>query len=335
MSNPTRRTVSDNFTAVRLIAAMAVVLSHSYPLIGHPHEPIFMNRTLGNFAVQCFFVISGYLVSGSWIRSPGLNFVVRRAARLAPALIVSHAFALLAAAYYDNYAGQPLAGAIHGSLWTISWEILMYIGVVMFGTFWLLTPSVIGSAYLFGLLLIIINMKSASNGATVIAPLVLLFVCGAFLQLEKRIQIPMIGPVAIAVLVLLFAPGLSNYGLSLLQWWQFGFSWDVSVGEVRYFVYLLAMPVAVIYVCAFAPFSIPVHRDYSYGVFVFAWPIQQICVHYFVAWGLPAEPLLLFAIAATLSLFVAIPLWHYVERPISKWRYRQGAVLVPPEAAKV
>ncbi|MBN9551973.1 MAG: acyltransferase family protein, partial [Alphaproteobacteria bacterium] len=62
---------SDNFTAVRLIAALSVVLSHSYPMLGLPVEPIIMNRSLGNFAVHCFFVISGYLIAGSLARSPG------------------------------------------------------------------------------------------------------------------------------------------------------------------------------------------------------------------------------------------------------------------------
>lgn len=317
---------SDNFTTIRLVAALGVVLSHSYPMLGLPVEPIIMNRSLGNFAVHCFFVISGYLIAGSWARSPGWPFVIRRAARLLPALIVSHVFALAAAAYFDNYSGQPQAGVIHGSLWTINWEILMYIGVALFGIMALLRPSVVGTVYIVGLLLIITNMKSTSNGQTVIAPLVILFVCGAYIRLEKSIDISRLGPPAIAILVLLFTPRVSTDVLAFVQaWWKFGFIWDVTIWEVRYFIYLLAMPIALIYVCAFAPFSIKLRNDYSYGVFVFAWPIQQICVHYIMAGWMPANPIFLFVVSGAASLLVAIPLWHYIERPISKWRLQQRA----------
>jgi peptidoglycan/LPS O-acetylase OafA/YrhL len=323
-----RHSVSDNFTLIRLCLAMAVVLSHSYPMLGYT-EPTVFGRSLGNFAVHCFFVISRYLVSGSWIRSPGTRFVMRRAARLAPALVISHAFALGAAGTFDNYIGQPLAGFVHGSLWTISWEVLLYSGVTIFGVLWLLVPSVLGTLYAVGLLLIIANMKSESTGATVIAPLILLFVCGAFLRLEKRVNITKIGPVALIALVLLYMPVVSDPVLAFLQYWTLGFAWDVSVYEVRYFVYLLALPISVIFICAFAPASIGLRSDYSYGVFVFAWPVQQICVHYMMSWGMPLEPLLLFAVAGLLSLIIAIPLWHCVEEPISRWRYRQA--LLPYE----
>jgi peptidoglycan/LPS O-acetylase OafA/YrhL len=266
MLDPARRTISDNFTAIRLIAAMGVVLSHSYPLIGEPHEPIVMNRTVGNFAVHCFFVISGYLIAGSWARSPGWKFVCRRAARLAPALIVSHAFALIAAGAFNNYIGQPVPWIYHGSLWTINWEVLMYIGVCLFGIMGLLRPAVLGSLYAVGLLLICINMGSTSTGSTVIAPLVLLFVCGALLQINKEIDIARLGPYAIAILFVLFAPGISDSALDLLRQWPFGFAWDIDAGGVRYLVYLLALPIAVIYICAFAPFALRIRNDYSYGV---------------------------------------------------------------------
>jgi peptidoglycan/LPS O-acetylase OafA/YrhL len=319
-ASATRHSVSDNFTLVRLILAMAVVMSHSYPMLGLL-EPNIFGRTLGNFAVHCFFVISGYLVSGSWIRSPGIRFVLRRAARLTPALLISHIFALSAAAVFNNYAGQPLAGFVHGGLWTISWEVVLYIGITVFGTYWLLSPSVLGTLYAAGLLLIIANMKSDSTGSTVIAPLILLFVSGAFLRLEKRIDIAKIGPLAILTLVVLYTPIVSDQVLAFLQYWALGFSWDVSVYEVRYFIYLLALPVSVIFLCSFAPISVSLRHDYSYGVFVFAWPVQQICVHYMIYWDLSLNPLILFIVAALLSLLIAAPIWHYIEEPISRWRY--------------
>ena len=168
-----RRSISDNFTIVRLLLALAVVFSHSYALVGQP-EPLVFGRTVGNFAVHCFFVISGYLVSGSWARSPGLKFVGRRVARLTPALALAYLFSLLAAKLFDNYAGQQFPGVINGSFWTISWEILLYIGVTMFGTLWLLSPATLGSLYATGLLLVIVALEPQSSGV-VVAPLVFAF----------------------------------------------------------------------------------------------------------------------------------------------------------------
>ena len=313
-----RRAISDNFTIVRLLLALAVVFSHSYALVGQP-EPLVFGRTVGNFAVHCFFVISGYLVSGSWARSPGLKFVGRRVARLTPALALAYLFSLLAAKLFDNYAGQQFPGVINGSLWTISWEILLYIGVTMFGTLWLLSPATLGSLYATGLLLVIVALEPHSSGV-VVAPLVLLFLCGAFLRLEKRIDIRKIGPVALLVLALLFAPGISHRVLGFMQYWSLIFAWDVTVFDVRYYIYLVALPIGLIFLCAFAPISIKVRVDLSYAVFVFAWPVQQICVHYMLAWALPLQPMLLFLASASLSMMIAVPVWLYVEKPINRWR---------------
>ncbi|ESZ41006.1 hypothetical protein X731_24535 [Mesorhizobium sp. L2C054A000] len=202
----------------------------------------------------------------------------------------------------------------------------MYTGVCLFGIFGLMRSSVVSGLYAVGLLLFCIHMGAPSNGQTVIAPLVILFAGGAMLQMSKEIDIARIGPFALAVLFLLYAPGVSERVLALMRQWPFGFAWDIDAGGIRYLAYLVALPVAVIYLCAFAPFSLRMRNDYSYGVFVFACPIQQICVHYFQAWSLPAEPLLLFAIAAPASILVAIPLWHYVEHPIGKWRFRQPSI---------
>lgn len=57
----------NSFNAVRLAAAAAVVVSHSYAMTGTEHisEPLFgpTPYTLGQHAVNVFFVLSGLMLS--------------------------------------------------------------------------------------------------------------------------------------------------------------------------------------------------------------------------------------------------------------------------------
>src|SRR3954470_1147504 len=79
------------FDTVRIVAAVAVILSHSFPLTGRSDDPFaleFGNWTpdLGTLSVATFFVISGFLITMSWTTSPkALAYSVKRFARIWPA----------------------------------------------------------------------------------------------------------------------------------------------------------------------------------------------------------------------------------------------------------
>lgn len=66
---------SNNFDALRLLAAWLVLFSHCYPISGQkvadPFNRIVGLDTFGGVGVAIFFVLSGYLVTLSWQRSPG------------------------------------------------------------------------------------------------------------------------------------------------------------------------------------------------------------------------------------------------------------------------
>jgi peptidoglycan/LPS O-acetylase OafA/YrhL len=73
----------NNFTALRLLLALLVVLGHFRLLAGvsHPDWPF----CYASAAVDCFFVVSGYLVSLSFDRDADLKrFYVRRFCRIYP-----------------------------------------------------------------------------------------------------------------------------------------------------------------------------------------------------------------------------------------------------------
>src|SRR5438046_7505696 len=82
----------NNFNLVRLFAAGLVLVSHSWPLTATPGEPLerFADFSLGHLGVDVFFVVSGFLVTGSLLARSTLGAFLRaRALRIFPALVAS------------------------------------------------------------------------------------------------------------------------------------------------------------------------------------------------------------------------------------------------------
>jgi len=86
--------IDNNFNLMRLAAAAAVVLSHSYIL--SYNEPNTIPRGLGYFAVNCFFIMSGFLVCKSLVnRAVIIGFFTARILRIYPALLLAIAGCVL------------------------------------------------------------------------------------------------------------------------------------------------------------------------------------------------------------------------------------------------
>jgi peptidoglycan/LPS O-acetylase OafA/YrhL len=86
--------------------------------------------------------------------------------------------------------------------------------------------------------------------------------------------------------------------------------------SLDHLVYLSALPLAYLTVCLGLirpPHSIVVRGDYSYGVYLFAYPIQQAYVQ--LAPDIPS-PFAVFLVAAPLSLAYAALSWRFIEWPI-------------------
>lgn len=91
-SIPTRQ---NNFNLLRLIFATLVLLSHAPELIDGNRNRELLTRTFhtvsfGEFAVDGFFLLSGYLIVQSWCNAPDvLQFLRSRALRIFPGFIVA------------------------------------------------------------------------------------------------------------------------------------------------------------------------------------------------------------------------------------------------------
>jgi peptidoglycan/LPS O-acetylase OafA/YrhL len=147
---------ANNFTLLRLMLALMVVLGHAKLLSGTawPHFPF----NLADAAVDAFFVVSGWLITGSYLRCHGLwSFYVRRVFRLYPmylCIVLAQTVAMLlllpggpfsepaatlryvaANALLANFAQYDIGGVLDGlrnpginpSLWTLKIEIGFYL----------------------------------------------------------------------------------------------------------------------------------------------------------------------------------------------------------------
>lgn len=152
------RSANNSLDLLRLIAASLVLYSHQFVLLGWKEPTLFNWNTLGGLGVSVFFFLSGYLVWSSWSRDPDLHrFFRRRALRIFPGLcllVVLTVFLvgplvtrLSLPAYFGDtqtwrYLGNavlwtsyvlpgvflenPYPATVNGSLWTLPVEFFCY-----------------------------------------------------------------------------------------------------------------------------------------------------------------------------------------------------------------
>jgi len=326
----------NNFGLIRLLAAWLVLFSHSYHLTGAgAAEPLMLltggKMTFGTLAVGVFFSISGYLITASAYARPGLPvFLQARVRRIFPALIlvvVLSALVLGAAMstlapdryfarpkvwtyiarnisllrlQYDLpgvFAATPYGPAVNGSLWTLPIEFALYLAVG--GTVWMLRQLRRQDALWLPLLLAAVVclvcwslvLRGSQSGAALLVPY---FMLGAACRIVRR-HLLMHGAIA-AVLALVLA--VAVYADSSL--FPVAASLAISYGTLwiaRHERWI-------------APLDLSRVGDLSYGIYLFAFPLQQTVM----ALGLAAGPLALCLEASVLTLPAAWLCWHGLEQ---------------------
>ena len=100
----------NNFNALRLGLAVLVIVSHAFPLFlrgGMDREPLgrittYGQDTFGGVAVNLFFLISGMLITASWLRSKSMqNFLFKRILRIYPGFLVATTVSILIALVFN------------------------------------------------------------------------------------------------------------------------------------------------------------------------------------------------------------------------------------------
>jgi peptidoglycan/LPS O-acetylase OafA/YrhL len=333
---------ANNFDFIRLFLAVLVIFSHSYPLgvgseVAEPFKRLTHNQvTGGDIAVDLFFVISGFLISASYERTASVaSYLKKRVLRIYPGFIAAMFFDLLVILpasgghlrppahmghgldfivqtlrlrefhYAGAFAGSVHPGSINGSTWSIQYEFWCYLGVIFLGVVGALRSKKILSMGFFGT--IILSYLFPVLGWSP-SPRTLVEIFG-FVYSWVRLL-----PMYIAGIV--FYKWRAH--LSLSPKWIALACAALVLAAVVPAGWALAFPIAgtyLILVLAYHP-KIRLHGwgrfgDFSYGTYLYAFPVQQIIMRLL---GHAAPAWELFALATPPTLFCAVASWYLVER---------------------
>lgn len=340
---------NNNFDILRLTAACFVIITHSYALSNNGEQDVLSELSKGALSLShlglvMFFVISGYLIINSSLYSASWkSYLWKRILRLLPGLLgvlLLSAFLLgplMTNLSINDYFNDPstykhlytlsifnishltLPGvfekntskAVNGSLWSLQYEFTLYL-VVLLLTFlglykkrylilvaWIFLFSFrifIGdkyywycysSHYLLGL-----NIVSLYEFSFYFLSGVLVYLFKDRLYFNWKI-----------VLVL-----ISIYSF---------FAWNDEVKVLRILNYLI-IPYILFYI-AFLKInlnSITKYGDISYGMYIYAFPVQQIIFSFYGP--LPINVYIIFSILFTLPF--AIFSWFFIEKKALKYK---------------
>jgi peptidoglycan/LPS O-acetylase OafA/YrhL len=320
----------DNFLLLRIIAALLVIYGHSFAITSHGDvADIFVSAGWriysGDIAVNMFFLISGFMVSGSYARQPDLvEFMKARILRIVPAYaacLILLAFVmgpLLSTVPWKQYvhdsatidyvarnlmfssdmrftlpgvfADHPQKGIVNGSLWTLPAEFRMYVFAALLGATGLLLHQRVLLGLIIGLLVV-----------------------GIFAPYNLPLHPSWLRPAgyfAIGVLIFAFKDeiNISTAGFVALAFTAF-----LCRGLE---VYLFVLALAMAYFCfwfAYIPRLPKLDRwgDPSYAIYLWGWPIQQMYVSAFPNMG-PHGNCFVSMVTAIMAGYLS---WYLVEKP--------------------
>ncbi len=317
----TVRARTNNFDAIRLVAALLVLCSHQLFFLGKA-QPTVGGYTLGELAVMMFVVISGYLVAESWYRDPHLvRFILRRFLRLWPGLAAATIVIAAASVFLTSMAAGDYLGAVrHFVARNLQLRIVYELpgvfaggsGAAMAavnGSWW--TIPVEAKCYLYLALLGVVGLRRRWLS-------VLAFAVVAFLYLQSPT-----GQGLKYLYILFFATGLCarQFTAEVLRhriaWSCAGlaaFLAAVASGRQDLATWVIVAPLVLLTGSMDTPGIRSAGRfgDLSYGIYIYAYFVQQLSVRYWPANGSLAGTLVVSVVATAALAWCS---WHAVEAP--------------------
>jgi peptidoglycan/LPS O-acetylase OafA/YrhL len=314
----------NNFDIIRFFAAALVIFSHTYPLTtgSNGTEPFGVlsngQMTFGELAVKVFFVISGFLITQSFDRSKDLvKYAKARILRIFPALIVVVSLsALILGPIFTNlplkkyflnhqtidyfktitlyWIRYDLPGvfqsspyhAVNGSLWTLWYEFFFYIVVAILGVTKLLNKKIVVVGFIAATILFYLGR------GTFYTDLFRYFSMGMLIYLFRKniIHNGWFALISFVVVALTIKTHYFTYFLSI-----FG----------SYLIFYLAFNNKLKF------YNFGKYGDFSYGLYIYGFPVQQMVVH------LSHNQLSIlesFLISFPITLVFAFLSWRIVEK---------------------
>jgi len=325
-------------------------------------SPFFENTihiSAGTVGVDIFFMISGFLIAQSWLKKPKVGqFFSKRVTRLLPALLVNTIILFLWTAFiftngevsrffhdkaayniflyatifkYPPLPDYILTGAffhsLNGSLWTLRYEVISYCTVPLFLLLGGAISRYLKLQYFIALLVfvliigyIIININRAAYLQTLpilnslniylifgnLFELVLPFYLGVLFYVNNWKQKMPYWLAILGLLFLIFIPYTKPFSLL------------VYMAAIYSFTFWLAYHKSLFKVSKWFE-----KRDYSYGLYIYAFPVQQSIIYLNKG---NFNPYLLFLLSTIITLAFAIFSWHVIEQPSMNFLKRRLAL---------
>jgi peptidoglycan/LPS O-acetylase OafA/YrhL len=335
---------NNNFNLIRFLAASMVLVSHSFGFVSGKmfNDPLdlLIGVGMGDLAVNIFFITSGFLVTGSLFNHSSVrNFIWARVFRIYPALVVAVLFTVILGMFFssltlleyfghsdvwlylarnmtvlwpglplriaDVFQGNPMSGLVNGSLWTLPWELAMYMSLATGG------------------LLMVIGMSQRILKIVFLSAGILATIYFNYLYIQGKAN-PFVIEYTAARLTSFFFMGSGFYILKdkiiLSRGWfllmitaiMVAVLWNRTAGLI---VINIVLAYVIFYLAYIPSGVISLYNqlgDYSYGVYIYAFPIQQSLVALFPNITVGG----LFLSSFVITLFVAVMSWRFIEKKV-------------------
>lgn len=331
------------FGFFRLLLASLVIVAHTPEMLdGNRNREIlyglFGTMTFGDLAVDGFFLISGYLIVGSYVKNPDIfDYLRKRVVRIFPAFIVASLtclfvvaplagvwltinefskavfrMAVLAPPYLEGVFSGTNHAVLNGAAWTIAYEFRCYLLVMALGAFgFFAKPQRVILAILGIFACDVAGLDNVLEPYASALPLsqfwlgdltenfrlIPLFLVGAVFYLYQEQIVfdrALVVLAAFAGTIALYLAPLAHFGVGLFGGYaMFALAkWGGRTIFAR----------------------INNKNDISYGLYLYAWPIEKLLFWFLPGLGLVATGVLTWAgamVAGTAS-------WVLLERPVMK-----------------
>jgi peptidoglycan/LPS O-acetylase OafA/YrhL len=335
-----RNYADNNFNLLRLVAALFVLISHSFGILDRGLEQPGLwydnkHLILSDVGLYIFFTISGFLVTQSLFNSDSLkHYFWKRFLRIMPALVTVNLACITMGAFITSLAPKSylvnpqtwtyfiknttlvinqfsLPGvfsslkdqSVNASLWTILIEAACYV-VLRLGAYFIVIRK-----WLF------------------LACFVLFQACGVYLQFHPIY----LGHLDVDIY---FLYGTYFYLGSLFYVFKddVAFKWfyaNILMAIALVTVYTFLQPITEAIFFAYCFLIIGTRKavinfknyDLSYGLYLYAFPIQQLVLLWF---GYNINVWLHILLSTFFSLFFAFLSWKFVEKPFLKMKNKIG-----------
>ncbi|WP_108992944.1 acyltransferase family protein [Paenibacillus agaridevorans] len=327
----------NNLDLIRFLAATLVIFSHSYPLVytNNELEPLYFisnQKTFGELAVAVFFIISGFLITQSFERSSSSSrYFLSRFLRIFPGLIGCLLFTVFIIGplltslslreyltdplTYNYFTGitllpnlspslpgvfesNPFGNFVNGSLWTLKFEFLFYIAVAVAGSLKLLNKKIAGLLFIICLTLTFLDFSSNIHNLFMLGSY---FIGGMLVYLFRDSLVINVNNAILSLVILI--------STTLLGYLEAG----VAVAGT-YLIIFIGYQQKIV----FPNFS--KYGDISYGLYIYAFPIQQAVIAIF---GYSMTPINNFLISLPFVGLMSFLSWHLIEKKALKLKKKK------------